>query len=308
MNKLQKINQKILEKFFLIILNFIYKNKWQKFFYQKTEIENSSIKFSIILPTYNSNHKHLVDCINSVINQNYKNWELCISDDASSHKKTINTLLKYSQNPKIKIIFNKKNKHISTNSNKAAKLATGDFICLLDHDDILWPNALVEIANILKKKPNLKFIYTNQDKIFKNKHKEPFIKPDFDSNLIKSVNYFNHFTVIKKSIFNQLKGFKKGTEGAQDWDLYLRMLKIIKPNEIYHIKKILYSWRITTSSTAGNMVKLYAYQKQEKILKSNFLKENIKSTPYMGIWQINNQKYPLPYHFFLKSLLNLLLI
>jgi hypothetical protein len=135
---------------------------------------------------------------------------------------------------------------------------------------------------------------------------EPFLKPDFNQNLIKNVNYFNHFTVIKKTVFNRLKGFKNGIEGTQDWDLYLRMLKIIKPTEIFHIKKILYSWRISPLSTAGNITKSYAYDNQEKILKSNFPKDKIKKTPYLGIWQINNEKYPLPYYFHLKSLVNLL--
>ena len=308
MNIFQRIVQKILEKTFLLFLNFAYKSKFKKISSQKAKIDNQKIKFSVILPTYNSNSKYLSQCLDSVINQTYKNWELCISDDGSNNQTIIRILKKYSKNKKIKIILNKTNQNISINSNLAAKLATGNYLCLLDHDDLLWPNALNEVANTINKDNNLKFIYSDQDKILEQQHLEPFLKPDFDENLIKSVNYFNHFTIIKKSTFNQLKGFKKGTEGAQDWDLYLRMLKIIKPKEIYHIKKILYSWRISPSSTAGNMVKYYAYQNQEKILKSNFPKDKIKKTPYLGIWQINNEKYPLPYQFHLKSLINLLLV
>lgn len=308
MNIFQRVIHKILEKTILLNLNFMYKFKFNKIYSKKTIINNQRIKFSIIIPTYNSNPNHLSQCLDSVINQTYQNWELCISDDASNKKETLEILKKYSKNKKIKIVFNKKNQNISINSNSAAKLATGDYLCLLDHDDLLWSNALSEVANIINKNNNLKFIYSDQDKILENKHLEPFLKPDFDKNLIKSVNYFNHFTVLKKTVFNQLKGFKKDTEGAQDWDLYLRMLKIIKPEEICHIKKILYSWRISPSSTAGNITKSYAYQNQEKILKSNFPKDKIKKTRYLGIWQINNQKYPLPYHFHLRSLINLLLL
>ena len=306
MNIFQKVIQKILEKVFLFFLNIIYKIKFKKISFQKIKNNNQKIKFSIILPTFNSDPKYLSKCLDSVINQTYKNWELCVSDDGSSNQTTINVLNKYSKNKKIKIVLNKNNQNISINSNSAAKLATGDYLCLLDHDDLLWPNALAEISKLINKDKDLKFIYSDQDKILEEKHLEPFLKPDFDKNLIKSVNYFNHFTIIKKSTFNQLKGFKKGTEGAQDWDLYLRMLKIIKPKEIYHIKKILYSWRISPSSTAGNINKNYAYKNQEKILKLNFPKNKIKKTPYLGIWQIDDQKYPLPYQLSLKSLINLL--
>jgi len=306
MNFFQKIIQKILEKLLLFFLNCIYKIKFKKISSYKEFTGKQNIKFSIILPTYNSDPIYLTQCIKSVINQTYQNWDLCISDDASSSEETINVLKNNLHNKKIKIIFNKKNQNISINSNKSAQMATGDYICLLDHDDFLWPSALAEASKVLNKKPYIKFIYTDQDKIFGNKHSEPFLKPDFDNKLIKNVNYFNHFTIIKKSLFQQLKGFKKGTEGAQDWDLYLRMLKIIKSNEIHHIKKILYSWRISPSSTAGNKNKLYAYQNQEKILKSNFPKDKIKSTPYLGIWQINDQKYPKPCQLLLKSLNNII--
>jgi len=303
-----RVIQKILEKTFLFFLNFVYRLKFKKISSQKVEPNNQKIKFSIILPTYNSDSKYLSQCLDSVINQTYENWELCVSDDGSNNQTTINILKKYSKNKKIKIILNKINQNISINSNLAAKLATGDYLCLLDHDDLLWPNALMETSKSINKNEDLKFIYSDQDKILEEKHSEPFLKPDFDKNLIKSVNYFNHFTIIKKSTFNQLNGFKKGTEGAQDWDLYLRILKVIKPKEIYHIKKILYSWRISPSSTAGNINKNYAYKNQEKILKSNFPKNKIKKTPYLGIWQIDNQKYPLPYQLLLRSLINLLLL
>lgn len=305
MNIFQRIIQKILEKTFLGILNFVYKLKFKKISSQKTKINNQKIKFSIIIPTYNSDPNYLIQCLDSVINQTYKNWELCISDDASNNKKTLSVLKKYSDNSKIKIILNNKNQNISINSNKAVSLATGEYLCLLDHDDFLWTNALSEVSNAIYKNNNLKFIYSDQDKILENKHIEPFLKSDFNQNLIKSVNYFNHFTVIKKSVFDQLKGFKKGIEGAQDWDLYLRMLKIINPDEIFHIKKILYSWRISPLSTAGNIIKSYAYQNQEKILKFNFPKDKIKKTRYLGIWQINNQKYMKPYNLIFNSLLEL---
>lgn len=306
MNIFLRIVQKFLEITFLFILNFIYRIKFKKISSIKVDNKNNNVKFSIILPTYNSNPKYLNKCINSVVNQNYKNWELCISDDGSDNKKTLRILKNYSTHKQIKINFNKINQHISDNSNIACELSTGKYLCFLDHDDLLWPNTLSEINNILEKNPKIKFIYTDQGKILGNKHIEPFLKPDFDQNLIKSVNYFNHLTVIKKSVFIRLGGFIKGIEGAQDWDLYLRMLNIVKPIEIHHINKILYSWRITPSSTSGSMVKTYAYQNQEKVLKSNFPKYNIKRTPYLGIWQINNLNYIKPYQIYLQSIIRLL--
>lgn len=307
MNIIQRVNQKFFENIFLFILNFVYKIKFKRIYFQNTISNNEKIKFSIIIPTYNSNPTHLTQCIESVINQSYSNWELCISDDASNNSETQKLLQKYSLNSKIKIIFNKTNQGISINSNKAVSLTTGDYLCLLDHDDLLWPNALCEVSNIIESNPNTKFIYSDEDKILDTLHKQPFLKPDFDYKIIKSVNYFNHLTIIRKSIFDQLNGFRTGIEGAQDWELYLRMLKIIKSKEVYHIKKILYSWRISPTSTAGNITKSYAYTNQEKVLKNIFPKNKIRKTPYLGIWQIDNHKYPLPYQFLLKSLTNLLL-
>jgi len=306
MKKFKKIKQKILEIFYKFLLNTLYKYKYSKIYSQKTPKVKQNIKISIILPIYNPNPKNLITCLESVINQSYSKWELCISDDHSTKKKVIKILKKYSKNKKIKIIFNKFNKHISQNTNKAIQIATGKYLVLLDHDDFLWPNALKWLVFYIKKYPKAVFFYSDQDKILNNKHLEPFLKPKFNKNLIQSVNYFNHLTAIKKTYLEKIGKFKKGTEGAQDWDLYLRIIQNTISKKIIHIPKILYSWRISPQSTAGNNAKSYAYKNQEKVLKKNLPKKQIKPSPYLGIWQIDNQKYPLPYEFLKSSLKKLI--
>lgn len=249
---------------------------------------------SIITPVYNPEKKHLIDCIESVINQSYKNWELCLVDDASTKKYVKQILLGYQKKDKrIKIKFRAKNGHICRASNDALKLATGEFVALLDHDDFLWPNALYEVVKLLNKKPHAQFIYSDEDKLdYDGKtHIDPFFKPDWSPDYLRSINYITHFAVLKKSLVDKIGGFRVGTEGAQDWDLFLRATywleknighchPLDKKNPILHISTVLYSWRKTLQSTASEKnikkVKKYSYKNQVKVVKY-FYKKIINS-------------------------------
>lgn len=220
-------------------------------------------KISILMPTYNSPHKFLKMNIESVIGQIYSNWELCIADDNSPDNEVRNIIKEYAQKDKrIKYIFRKENGHISQSTNSALKLAKGEFIALLDHDDILYPNTLSECIKKLNKHLNADFIYTDEDKIDIYGHRfEPHFKPDWSPETLLSGNYITHFALIRKKIMDQIGGFRKGYEGAQDLDLFLRLTELT--DKIYHIPQVLYSWRTVKTSTASknsNAKSDYAYK------------------------------------------------
>ena len=206
-------------------------------------------KISIIMPVYNVDLQWLTKGINSVRNQLYKNWELCIVDDGSSNRNTVD-FLKSIHDPNIKIKFLEKNQGISIASNQAIQMTTGEYIGLMDHDDEITEDALFEVVKTIREKaPDL--IYSDEDKVDRNgNRKRPFFKPDWSPDLLRAQNYVCHFTVIKKSILDNVKGFRKEFDGAQDHDLFLRISE--KTDKFYHIPKVLYSWREIETSTAGN--------------------------------------------------------
>jgi len=251
-------------------------------------------KISIITPTYNTPIDHLRECIESVKNQSYDNWELCLCDDASSEKQVRRLLEEYAEKDKrIKTYFRDKNGHISQASNDALRLATGEYIGLLDHDDFLWPNALYEVLKAINNYPEAEFIYSDEDKLSEQgKHIDPFFKPDWSPHYLRSINYITHLAVLKKSLVDKIGGFRTGFEGAQDWDLFLRASSIINRRRIVHIPTILYSWRKSPYSTASERgagkVKLYAYENQKKILeddlRSRGFEGEVVATDNLGSW------------------------
>ena len=200
---------------------------------------------SVIMPVFDPPKKFLIKAIESVISQVYENWELCIADDAST-KKFVRPLLKsYARkDSRIKVTFRKTNGHISVASNSALKLAKGEFVAFFDHDDELRQHALLEIAKAIKKNPKVNLIYSDEDKVDEAGNRyDPYFKPDWNPDLLLGQNYISHFSVFRTSLVNKFKGFRRGVEGAQDWDLILRLTEQIKGNSILHIPKILYHWR-----------------------------------------------------------------
>lgn len=266
------------------------------------ELKNELISFkklpliSIVMPVYNPNLKWLSEAINSVMNQIYDNWELCISDDASTDEDVKKILNKYQKiDSRIKVIFRKKNGHISEASNSAIKIATGKWIGLLDQDDILSKDALFEVVKSINLNPKLKLIYSDEDKISeKGLRFGPYFKSDWNLDLFYSHNMFSHFGVYKSSLIKSIKGFRKGFEGAQDYDLALRCIEHTKDSEIYHIPKILYHWRFhdgSTSKDAGN--KPYAMLAGERSINDHLArtKKNAKAKLLLGGYRV---QYALP--------------
>lgn len=207
-------------------------------------------KISIIMPVYNVEKIWLKKAVKSVFDQIYKNWELCIVDDASTEKHIKRILSKYIKNKKVKIKFLKKNVGISGASHEALSLANGEFVGFLDDDDELSIDALFEIVKLLNNNPHADLIYSDEDKLNSEaKRVEPFFKPDWSPDLLLSYNYICHFSVYRKKIINEIEGFRSGFEGSQDYDLLLRFTE--KTDEIFHVPKILYHWRKLEGSTAS---------------------------------------------------------
>jgi glycosyltransferase involved in cell wall biosynthesis len=230
-----------------------------------------SPKISIVVPTFNTPDTFLVDMMESVLNQTYRNWELCIADGGSESLSVKEILERYSErDSKIKIKFLDQNKGISLNSNEALSLASGDYVALLDHDDILPANALFEVVKAINQNPNTDFIYTDEDKISEDGKKrfEPHFKPDWSPDLLRSYNYVTHLAVFKKELLGGIGWFREDFEGSQDYDLILRATE--RATQIVHIPKILYHWRVSAYSAAGNVAaKRYALNRAKKALQEH---------------------------------------
>ncbi|MFM6354855.1 MAG: glycosyltransferase family 2 protein, partial [Planktothrix sp.] len=223
---------------------------------------------SIIMPVYNTPEVFLREAIQSVLDQVYPDWELCIADDASTAPHIRGILEEYQRkDSRIKVVFRTQNGHISATSNSALELATGEFIGLLDHDDVLTPDALYEVVSLLNQHPVADMIYSDEDKLNeKGELTGHFFKPDWCPDSFLSRMYTCHFGVYRREIINQIGGFRVGYEGSQDYDLVLRFTE--KTNQIFHIPKILYHWRIHSSSAAGGTeAKPYAYEAAKRALQ-----------------------------------------
>ena len=241
---------------------------------------------SIVTPVYNTSPEHLESCIQSVINQVYPHWQLCLYDDGSSSSETLEILRKFSgQDPRIDIMLGKENKNISIASNMAISLARGDYIGFLDHDDELTPDALLQMALLLNADPALDFIYSDEDKIDENGiHCDPHYKSDYNPDLLLSNNYICHFAVVRKSIGAQAGWFRQGFEGSQDFDLFLRIIS--RTNKIAHIPKILYHWRKTNGSAA----KLYQEKGFADSASRKAIQDHLEMNSIDGI--VENGLYP----------------
>ena len=240
---------------------------------------NAKPLISILMPTYNSSPIFLAAAIDSVINQIYLNWELCIADDASSNLEVVELLKRYQgYGNKIKVAFRQDNGHISAASNTALELATGDWIALLDHDDLLPQSALFWVVDAINKNNDIQIIYSDEDKVDESgKRFDPYFNPDWNKDFFYSQNYFCHLGVYRKSLIEEIGGFRIGYEGAQDYDLVLRCIEKINPQSIYHIPRVLYSWRSHEKSTAQSMTaKNYAVNAGERALNDHFKRVGIK--------------------------------
>lgn len=240
---------------------------------------------SIVVPTYQTPIPFLKDMINSVRKQSYEKWELCIADGSltgdENDTKVIRVreeLNRYSMEDKrIKVVYLEENQGIAENTNQALALATGEYIGLFDHDDMLTPDALYEIVKAINDY-GYDVLYTDEDKISEDSHdyKKPVFKPDYSPELLCANNYITHFFVAKKSIVDRLGGFRKEYDGSQDYDFIFRCVELAK--KVGHVSKVLYHWRMHGGSVAGDPTsKMYAYDAGKKAIQSHYERVGIQA-------------------------------
>jgi O-antigen biosynthesis protein len=233
---------------------------------------------SIILPVYNPNPAWLREAIDSVRHQIYSNWELCIADDASPNPDIRRILNEYSKlDSRIKVELRKENGHISAASNSALEIAKGLWVALLDHDDTLPSHALYCVVESINKDSSIRLIYSDEDKINeKSQRFGPYFKCDWNPDLFYSHNMFSHLGVYEMDLIREVGGFRLGFEGSQDYDLALRCIERVDQNQIHHIPRVLYHWRMHAESTASSAdAKPYAMIAGERAINDHLVREGV---------------------------------
>ena len=248
-------------------------------------------RISVITPVYNTDPRWLRRAVESVRAQVYPDWELCLGDDGSTRRETVEALAEIAAlDPRIKVVRMPQNGGISAASNAALAQATGDFVALLDHDDEIPPDALFEVATLLNAHPDADVIYTDEDKLeFDGTHSEPFFKPDWSPEYLRSSMYVGHLGVYRRDLVNRVGGFRSAYDGSQDYDLALRVTE--QTTAVYHIPRILYHWRKIPGSAAGDQVaKPWALDAAKRALSDHLARQPIPATvvpdPGNGLWRV----------------------
>ena len=240
-------------------------------------------KISIVIPLYRTPEKYLCEMIDSVLNQSYSNWELCLSDGSGEDSPLTELLKQYEKkDSRIKVVYNNRQLHIAENTNEAIKIATGDFIAFSDHDDLLTPDAMFHVAKAVNENMELEVLYSDEDKVSAgNKFMQPHMKPDFNIDLLRTVNYICHLFVVKKTMIEKVGMLRPEFDGAQDYDFILRCVEAT--NRIYHIPRILYHWRFFEGSTAENPEsKLYAFEAGKRAIEAHYERVGIRAKVVQG--------------------------
>lgn len=233
---------------------------------------------AVLMPTYNPNPQWLAEAIESVQQQLYPHWQLCIADDASTDPAVREVLERFAaSDARIRVVYREVNGHISAASNSALTLVTCDWVALLDHDDKLAEHALYHVAQVIMARPNVALIYSDEDKIGPDgERRDPYFKPDWNYPLMLSHNLVTHLGVYRKSVLDRIGGFRSGYDGSQDYDLVLRMIELISPEQIHHIPLVLYHWRIHPDSTAeSGGAKPYTVAAGERALNEHFSRQGV---------------------------------
>ena len=244
--------------------------------YNVTELEYNPL-FSVVIPVYNVADNMLRECIDSVLKQTYKNFEIVLVDDASTQPSVRKVLGEYEGKPGITVIYRQENGHISRATNDGIHAAKGEFVALCDCDDLYAPNALYEMAKLLNEDSKLDFIYSDEDHISEDgkERSNPFFKPDWSPDTFMSLMYTCHLAVFRRTLLEEIGCLRVGFEGSQDYDLVLRVME--KTTHIGHVPKILYHWRMRKESTANEIsAKPYVLEAAEKSKKEALERRGLK--------------------------------
>lgn len=236
---------------------------------------------SVLMPVYNPDPAWLDAAIISVRQQIYDHWELCIADDASTLPAVRAVLERHArEEARIKIVFRVQNGHISAASNSALSLVSGEWVALLDHDDLLSEHALLWVAEAINRHPEGELFYSDEDKVDENGRRfGPYFKCNWNPDLFYSHNLITHLGVYRSARVRAMGGFQLGLEGAQDYDLALRYIEQISPSQIHHIARVLYHWRAHEASTSQSATaKPYAMLAGERALNAHLQRCNIAAS------------------------------
>lgn len=256
-----------------------YRISQDEFNKQRNTKFDRDIKISILVPLYNTPTNFLKDMIDSVINQTYTNWELCLADGSDNEHEIVGNICSHYQKSDSRIIYKKleKNEGISENTNKCIEMATGDYIGLFDHDDVLHPAALFEVVKVINEE-NADFIYTDEV-TFKDKLTNitgTHFKPDFGIDNLRANNYICHFSVFSRELMEKSGLFRKKYDGSQDHDFILRLTE--NARKIVHISKVLYFWRNHKGSVAGNInSKTYAFEAGRSAVENHLNRNGLEA-------------------------------
>jgi hypothetical protein len=210
---------------------------------------------SVILPVFNTPEPYLRQAIDSIRSQIYQNWELCAVDDCSSAAWVPKILEEYSAlDPRIRVVRREVNGHISESSNTALDMARGTWIALFDHDDVMAEHALALSVLALADHRDAGILYSDEDHVDDDGARSaPYFKPDFDPILLYGQNYFSHLTVIRRDLVDRAGRYRVGYEGSQDWDLVLRVVDLLREDQVVHVPHVLYHWRVHPGSTSSSL-------------------------------------------------------
>ncbi len=240
---------------------------------------------SILIPVYDTPRELLIEAVNSVKAQIYTNWELCLVDDKSPSPHIRPLMEKFAQeDARVRLHFREQNGHISRTTQDALNMAKGEFFGLLDHDDVISPDALARMVLKLSEHPDAGMIYSDRDLLeMDGHHTGPYFKPDWNPDLFMSNMYLCHLGVYRTALAREVGGFRAGYEGSQDYDFVLRLTENLTPEQILHIPYMCYSWRRVPGSTAQRYdAKGYADLASRKALTDALQRRGIQGSVESG--------------------------
>jgi len=258
------------------------------------ELPTSGPLLSVVVPVYRPSLWYFRESVQSVVTQTYGDWQLCLCDDGSDDPLLTSTMVELAaSDPRIVVVALEENGGISRASNRALQEARGEFVVLLDHDDVLAPTALAELAAAVTAGDDVDVVYSDEDKLDElGKRFEPHFKPDWDPDLLLTYPYLGHVTAVRRELLERIGGFRPEFDGSQDYDVMLRATE--QARRIAHIPKVLYHWRVVAGSAAGDTdAKPWAHQASRRVVEDAVARRGLDATvetgPFPGAYHVRRK-------------------